>query len=233
MKNRSFIESFNNAIEGIVTAINQERNLKIHVLAAFIIIIVAIYFRIQKMEWLVLFITVFLVIFAEMINTAIENVSDAISEEYNILIKKAKDIAAGAVLIATINAIVVGIIMFGERIINFSSDIFNNITMSKTSNILIAISIVVSITIVLKVINGNKSPMRGGMPSAHSMIGFSLATVIAYLAKNAIITFMAFILAVLVGQSRVEGKIHSMKEVIIGGILGLLITVMILKISLG
>lgn len=233
MKNRNFLESFNNAIEGVVIAIKEEKNLKIHLGAAWLAIILAIYLQISKIEWLILFITIFLVIFAEVINTAIESVSDAISNEYNILIKKAKDVAAGGVLIVTINSIIVGTIIFGGSIIELTYDIFNRITMSETSNILIVIAIVVLITIILKVINGNKSPMRGGMPSAHAMIGFSVSTIISYLSKNAVIVFLAFVLAFLVAQSRVEGKIHSIKEVAIGGMLGVLITIVILKISLG
>lgn len=233
MKNRNFIESFNNAIEGIVSGIREERNLKIHVSVACLVIILAIYFRIPKIEWLILFITIFLVIFAEMVNTAIESVSDAISKEYNILIKQAKDLAAGAVLIVTINAVIVGTIIFGERVINFSSGAFENLAMSKTSSILIDIAVVVLITIFLKVINGNKSPMRGGMPSAHAMIGFSLATIISYFSDDHVTIFLALILAFLVSQSRVEGKIHSIKEVVIGGVLGILITIVVLKISLG
>lgn len=154
MKNRNFIESFKNAIEGIVSGIREEKNLKIHLVIACLVIALAIYFRISKIEWLILFITIFLVVFAEMINTAIESVSDAISKEYNILIKKAKDVAAGAVLIVTINAMVIGIIIFGERITNFILDMFNNIAMLKSSSILMNMTAVIVIAIILGDITG-------------------------------------------------------------------------------
>ena len=86
VKNRNFIESFKNAIEGIVSGIREEKNLKIHLVIACLVIALAIYFRISKIEWLIVFITICFVVFAEMINTTIESVSDAISKEYNILI---------------------------------------------------------------------------------------------------------------------------------------------------
>lgn len=154
VKNRNFIESFKNAIEGIISGIREEKNLKIHLVIACLVIALAIYFRISKIEWLILFITIFLVVFAEMINTAIESVSDAISKEYNILIKKAKDVAAGAVLIVTINAMVIGIIIFGERITNFILDMFNNIAMLKSSSILMNMTAVIVIAIILGDITG-------------------------------------------------------------------------------
>ena len=86
------------------------------------------------------------------------------------------------------------------------------------------------IILFVKGVIGEGTPLRGGMPSGHSSISFAIATMISLIAKNESVILLSFILAIIVAQSRVDSKVHSVWEVIVGAIVGILITVIIFKI---
>jgi len=106
------IVSFKHAIDGILIALKEEPNLKIHFLIASIVIIAGFYFGITKPEWIIIALLIGLIFSIELINTSIEEIVDAFTKAHHPGAKKAKDVAAGAVLIATITSIIVGIMIF-------------------------------------------------------------------------------------------------------------------------
>ena len=118
MKNKSLINSFKYAFSGIGSAFKTERNIKIHLSIALLVIIFSILLRISVTEWLICITLFALVIGGELFNTAIETVVDLVSPNINPLAKKAKDIAAGSVLVMAIGAFLVGLIIFIPKIIN-------------------------------------------------------------------------------------------------------------------
>jgi len=117
MKSRSLKQSFHFALKGIKNVFVMERNMKLHAMAAFLAIITGCYFGISRIEWGLLIITIFVVIIAEAINTAIERVVDMITSNYHPLAELAKNAAAGAVLISAVNAVVMAIIIFSPYIL--------------------------------------------------------------------------------------------------------------------
>lgn len=118
MKNRHLTDSFRCAFRGIFQAFKTERNFKLHVLAMAIVMLLAWYFKLSQQEYLVLIITVMIVIITELLNTAIEYTVDlACGNRYSELAKYAKDIAAGATLIAAMGAVIIGCIIFLPRIV--------------------------------------------------------------------------------------------------------------------
>ena len=112
MKSRSLIESFNYAVSGIIYTLKTERNMKVHLVIAIIVILSSLFFDFSKVELLILFFAIALVLITEMINTAIEKTVDLITDDFHPLARLAKDIAAGAVLIAAINSLIVGYLLF-------------------------------------------------------------------------------------------------------------------------
>lgn len=112
-RSRSLLLSFRFAFAGIARAVGSQRNMKIHLLAAVVVFAMALWLQVALVEWAVLVMTVATVLVAEMLNTAIEAVVDLASPEFHDLAKAAKDIAAGAVLIAAICAVIVGGMIFG------------------------------------------------------------------------------------------------------------------------
>lgn len=109
--------SFKNAFAGIKSALETQVNLKIHFIAAVFVLSLGYYLRISIIEYLILIITIGIVIVAEMSNTALEHLADAVSLKENEYIKMTKDVAAGSVLLTTIFAVAVGIIIFLPKLL--------------------------------------------------------------------------------------------------------------------
>ena len=112
----NIIEAFNAAIQGIIYTFKYERNMKIHYLIAVAVLIVSLRFNLNKLEMMILILSISLVIVAEMFNTAIENTVDLITQEKHPKAKIEKDVAAGAVVIAAITAAIIGLIIFVPKI---------------------------------------------------------------------------------------------------------------------
>jgi diacylglycerol kinase len=106
------MKSFKYAFNGIFKVIQTERNFKIHVIAIVLVTTIGFYFSVSQVEWLILILAFILVTVTEMINTALENVSDFVSPHYNEKIKHIKNISAGAVLLAAIGSLIIGLIIF-------------------------------------------------------------------------------------------------------------------------
>ncbi|HHY42632.1 MAG TPA: diacylglycerol kinase family protein [Thermoanaerobacterales bacterium] len=115
-KSRTLSESFFYAISGIFYAVKTQRNIKIHFVAAALIIFFSFLLKLNNIELLILALTIALVLTAEMINTAIEIVVDMFTKEYHPLAKAAKNVAAGAVLISALSAVIVGYLIFYDKI---------------------------------------------------------------------------------------------------------------------
>ncbi|WP_044489306.1 diacylglycerol kinase, partial [Clostridioides difficile] len=101
---QGIIKAFNAAIEGILYTFKFERNMKIHYLGSVAVLIISLFFNFSKLEMIMLLMSICLVVVAEMFNTAIEKAVDLVTDEYHVLAKIAKDVAAGGVLVAALNS---------------------------------------------------------------------------------------------------------------------------------
>lgn len=117
-KNKNFAEALKNSIAGIQYVFRTERNLKIQFVFAMLVIGMALVFKFTLIEWAILVLVIGSVLFAEMLNTAIEVMLDLYIQEYNQGVKIAKDIASGAVLVTAIVSVMVGAILFLPKILN-------------------------------------------------------------------------------------------------------------------
>ena len=111
------LKSFTFAFNGLWLLIRDEHNARIHLFFAILTIIAGFYFNISTIEWLILILTIAFVFIAEFFNSAIEALADKVSENKDPLIKKAKDLAAGGVLFVAILSIIVGVIIFGPKLL--------------------------------------------------------------------------------------------------------------------
>lgn len=118
MKKDPLYKSFGYAFQGIFNTIRTERNIKIHCAAAILVTIFGIWLQISKTEWMICFILFGLILALELVNTAVEATVDLFTEERKPLAKKAKDAAAGAVLVAAIFAAVIGILIFIPKLLD-------------------------------------------------------------------------------------------------------------------
>ncbi len=118
MKNRNFKQSFQNAFNGIIYTVRNERNMKVHSIIAAIVILLGLAFKLNLIEWSCIIISIGLVLVSELLNTAVEIIVDILFEGYDEKAKIMKDIAAGAVFLASIVAFGIGILIFGMKIFN-------------------------------------------------------------------------------------------------------------------
>lgn len=114
---RAMIVGFKYAFRGIFDLIRLQRNAQVHVFVIVVLVVVSLAWKVSATEWLVLILTMTLVLAMEAMNTAVEAVVDLASPEYHPLAKRAKDVAAGAVLIAAVGAVFVALIIFGPRLL--------------------------------------------------------------------------------------------------------------------
>ena len=114
---RKLAKSFYFAFRGIQHAITSQRNFVIHIIATLTALVIAWACAISLQEWIVLVLVIGMVFVAETLNTAIEEVVNLASPSQHVLAEKAKDSAAAAVLIASICAIITGVLMLGSRIL--------------------------------------------------------------------------------------------------------------------
>ncbi|RMD52965.1 MAG: phosphatase PAP2 family protein [Nitrospirae bacterium] len=221
---KKWIKSANNAINGIIEAARTERHLRYHFYSAILVFICSLILDINRYDFLAISIIIIIVLLAEMINTSIEYVVDLITEEYNVKAKAAKDVAAGAVLVTAAGAVVIGyLILFpylkdfvrrGIRIAHHGSE---NIAM-------VAIVITIIIVIITKAYFKSGQPLRGGMPSGHAAVAFSIWMTVTLVSKTFLSSLLVFILAVVIAYSRVSHGIHRPIEVVVGALLGTSIT---------
>ncbi|ATD54706.1 diacylglycerol kinase [Clostridium chauvoei] len=230
MKLKKVVESFNYAINGIIDTVRTQRNMKIHLIAALCVLLACFFFDISKVEFLLLAITITLVIAAELINTAIEATIDMSTNYYHPLAKVAKNAAAGGVLVTAINALIVGYIVFGDKISDLSYGVVHKVKNSEPYTIFIALVFVTIATLIVKAIFGEGTPLKGGMPSGHSALAFSIATAIALITEEPICILLSYLMAFITAQSRVDSEVHSILEVIVGSIFGTLLTLLIFTI---
>lgn len=117
-KSKNFFDALKNSINGIFYVIKNEKNMKIELVFAILAIITSFFLKINAIEFIIILFVIFFVLFAEFINSAIENVVDLYTLEYNETAKIAKDISAGAVTIVSFLSIIIGVIIFLPKIIN-------------------------------------------------------------------------------------------------------------------
>lgn len=112
LKNKNFIDALKNALNGIMYAIKTQTNMKIQIFIGVCVLVLSFFLKLEIIDFLCVIFAVFLVIFAEMVNTAIETVVDLYTDQYHPKAKIAKDVGAGAVLIMSINSVIVACFMF-------------------------------------------------------------------------------------------------------------------------
>lgn len=221
-----FIASLNCAIEGILWAAKTQRHMRFHLVAAILVLVLAVVLRLSLHEFALLALAITLVLFAELVNTAIEAVVDLVSPDFHPLAQRAKDVAAGAVLLASAGALILGYLAVSRYF--FAAGVDPGPDFMRTTGNLAILSVVVVILLVVlaKARIGRGTPLHGGMPSGHAGVAFSIATSVAFTDAGRLVVLLAWLLAALVAQSRVLLGVHNLAEITAGGLLGIFVTLL-------
>jgi diacylglycerol kinase (ATP) len=230
----SLLQSFNYAIEGLIHVLRRERNMRVHFALATIVLVLAFAYDVSKLELMALLLAVSFVLFAEMVNTAVEEMIDLSTRSFDPRAKIAKDVAAGAVMVASVVAATIGYLIFVDRIRSPTYHLLNEVRAIPANLTIIALALTVIAVITTKAVSGRGTPLRGGLPSGHAAVAFGAWAAITFVAEDfehrVLISTLAFLMAVLVAQTRVESGIHTTREVAIGGVLGTLVTLLLFQI---
>jgi len=230
----TLLRSFNHAFEGVVYAVRYGRNMRIHLAIAAAVLIASILLDLTRLELVAILVAITFVLVMELVNSAIEHVVDLLTDAFDPRAKAAKDLAAGAVLVAAMNALAVAYLVLTDRLVGASLKTLTAIRHSSVHLTVVALGVVVAAVIAWKATRKKGTPLSGGLPSGHAAVAFAGWTAVTFvvgstrpgLLVSAIVLGMAF----LVAQSRVETGVHSVLEVLLGALLGTVVTTLIFQL---
>lgn len=230
MKNEGFLDAWKNAINGIIYATTTQGNIKRQLIIAVLVVIISLFFDLSKAEFLIFMFTIVLIIFAEMVNTAIETVVDLYTDLYHPKAKIAKDVAAGGVVITAINAVIVAYFLFFDKISNIGLEFIRNIASSPVH--LAFASVIITIIGILALIaiattNKHKILNKRFIPSGHAALGFAANTIIWLTTDNVVIITLSLVLSILLAESRIESNKHKLSEVVFSSCVGIMLVLII------
>ena len=230
IKNEGFLDAWKNAINGIIYATTTQGNIKRQLIIAVLVVIISLFFDLSKAEFLIFMFTIVLIIFAEMVNTAIETVVDLYTDLYHPKAKIAKDVAAGGVVITAINAVIVAYFLFFDKISNIGLEFIRNIASSPVH--LAFASVIITIIGILALIaiattNKHKILNKRFIPSGHAALGFAANTIIWLTTDNVVIITLSLVLSILLAESRIESNKHKLSEVVFSSCIGIMLVLII------
>ena len=230
IKNEGFLDAWKNAINVIIYATTTQGNIKRQLIIAVLVVIISLFFDLSKAEFLIFMFTIVLIIFAEMVNTAIETVVDLYTDLYHPKAKIAKDVAAGGVVITAINAVIVAYFLFFDKISNIGLEFIRNIASSPVH--LAFASVIITIIGILALIaiattNKHKILNKRFIPSGHAALGFAANTIIWLTTDNVVIITLSLVLSILLAESRIESNKHKLSEVVFSSCIGIMLVLII------
>jgi diacylglycerol kinase (ATP) len=204
--------------------------MRVHFSAAIVVLLLVLFLKVNPLEFALLALSILAVLCAEMFNTAVEAVVDLVSPRYHPLAKIAKDTAAGAVLITACGAAIMGYLILAKYILPRYGEVLAMFGTPSDMGTVVSILIVVIVVIIVKSATGTGTPLRGGLPSGHAAVAFSIATAVSLNTRDPLISLLSLSLAVMVSHSRLLIKIHSLREIIVGASIGSGITLLVLQL---
>lgn len=220
-----FWSSFHYAFSGIMYAVRTQPNMRVHLVIAALVLLATLLLRLERIYVIAIVITIVIVLALELMNTAIEAVVDLLTVAHHPLAKTAKDAAAGAVLVGTVGAAFVGYLAFYQGIQQGGTRVYDAVAQVPANVILIVLALAAIFTLFAKAWAGRGSPLQGGAVSGHAALAFAASTGIALFYPRPLVAVLAYFVAFLVAQSRVEARIHTGFEVVWGAVLGTLVAV--------
>lgn len=232
MRRPRLARSFNHAINGFIHVFKTEWNMQIHILIGVVIFLLSLFLDLSGLDIVAITLAIGLVLVTEMINTSLEGMLDFVHGEEHTQIGIFKDIAAGAVLVASIVAVIVGYLVLYPHLGDFPLDPLISRLRAAPEYISFATLLLVAIsTVVIKAYFGKGTPLRGGMPSEHASLSFGIWVAVTFLTQNILVSLLILIMAIMVSQSRVRVGVHTHIEVIAGALLGSFLTLLIFQIT--
>ncbi|KPJ64651.1 hypothetical protein AMK68_01040 [candidate division KD3-62 bacterium DG_56] len=226
VKSKSLVESFRYAFEGMSHVLHSQRHVRYQLVIFAMVLAVGLAIPVTAFEFAALILAMGLLLVAELVNTAVEAVVDLITDRYEVLAKVAKDIAGAAVLVASVTAAVAvsAVFLHNQGIQRLLSEQREVTPRSGPYIVLMSAGLLCILVVLGKIYGGRGRLLRGGVISGHSALAFLLFGSIFLLTHMEPVTsVVALLLALLVSQSRVDAGIHTVREVVTGALLAVLV----------
>jgi diacylglycerol kinase (ATP) len=221
--------SFDHAYRGLIYAVRTQRNMRVHVVIAALVLVGSLLVGVSKLELAGLVLVILLVFITELFNTALEFAVDLVTKEYHPLAKLAKDISAGAVLVSSVGAVLVGYLILADNLGPLSLETLDTIRRKPAHLTLVALGVVVLLVLLGKALTHSPRSFAGGMPSGHAAVAFAGWVAVSFVVAGdryaGLVSIIALLMALLVCQSRVESGTHNLYQVAMGATIGSLVTV--------
>jgi diacylglycerol kinase (ATP) len=198
-----------------------------HFLGAVVVMITSLVLRVSALEFTLLAISISFVLFAELMNTAVETVVDMVTPEYHPAAKVAKDVAAGSVLLSVVGAIVTGYLILSGYIFPRYKELLAMIGSPAETASVVSLLVVIIAVVILKALSGKGTPLQGGLVSGHAAVAFAIATLVSLTTQDPVTSVLTFCLAVMVSHSRLLMRIHTLREIIYGALAGTAVTLLV------
>jgi len=219
--------AFHFAFSGIMYATRTQPNMRVHLIIAAMVLLATLVLRLDRLYVIAIILTITLILALELINTAIEAVVDLLTVAHHPLAKTAKDAAAGAVLIGSMGAVLTGYLVFYQGIQQGGARVYTAVGQVPANLVLVTLAVVAIGTVFAKAFTHRGTPLQGGAISGHAALAFAAATGLSLLYQRPLAAILAYFVAFLVAQSRVEARIHNVFEVSWGAMLGSLVALAI------
>ncbi|NTV91260.1 MAG: diacylglycerol kinase, partial [Clostridiales bacterium] len=193
MKNRTLLDSFNNAANGMIHAFRTERNIKIHLAAAVIVLGLSMFYDITRTEFMIVCMTIAIVIICELFNTSIEVLVDTLIGVYHPKAKIIKDTAAAAVFLSALMSLAVAYFIFFDRVSTSLESGIQRVRNTPMHITVIAVVVTMLAVVLIKAFTKSGTAFSGGMPSGHAALSIALTTAIALWTENTSITIIVFV----------------------------------------
>ena len=236
--NKNFLQACSNAVNGIIYCATTQTNITKQLILGTIVMILSLFYDFTTSEFLCLTFAVFFVIFAELINTALETIVDLYVDTYHPKAKIAKDVGAGAVVLTAINAIIVAYFLFFREteMSKMADSLFNQIVSSPKHLGFVAIILTVIAIISMKATFKKREISDGVenkrfMPSGQSALAFAILTAIWINTKNIIVFCLSLILSLMVAGNRYHDK-KTFGEILFGSFIGVLVVILVYGLTI-
>lgn len=233
LHNSNFFEACKNAVNGIIYGTTTQSNVKKQLVIIAFVMLISLFFNLSKVEFICLIFAVVLIIFAEMINTAIETVVDLYTDLYHPKAKIAKDVAAGAVVITALNAVIIAYFIFFDKIGAMGNSIYTTVINSPTYLAFVVVALIIIIGVALKAAKiKDKKTNKELVVSCQSMLASAAVVATWIVTENLVALSFALILAVMICMNRIESKERNVLEVVLGVMIGILVTLLMYGLAL-
>lgn len=227
---KKIIESLNATFEIMVELIKSERSLQVQFSISLLLLLLSLVFNFSRIDTMILTIIITVNIAVQLVVVSIKKIVDRVYANNEKMADIIKTMVSGSTFVMICGSIFIGYLLFFNNLAFNPYATIDKIRGRETHLVFLSLAVSIIVAVFLKTKTNTGRPFQGGYASGHSAIAFSIATVITIINEKILTGLLAYMLAFLVAESRVENKIHTIRETVVGGILGTVVTIFMFKI---